>query len=161
MTLRALAAKAGVSYSLLTKVTSGNRQATPELVTAVARALGVTTDLLQPQAYCDAMTDPLMPLMAPSVPHSTSTTSRRRKTSSLAPCRSYGQPWRASMTSRKPPSTGPCRGPCPACLPNFTPQHTCSPARISGRHGGCSPRPTGAVTRSASPSGSTISPPPP
>ncbi|MFJ6212106.1 helix-turn-helix domain-containing protein [Streptomyces sp. NPDC092296] len=65
VTLRALAARAGVSYSLLTKVTSGHRPASPALVAAVARALGVTVDLLEPQPHRDATTDPLMPLMAP------------------------------------------------------------------------------------------------
>ncbi len=65
LTLRALATKAGVSYSLLTKVTSGNRPASPELVAAVARALGVAADLIEPQPHSDAMTEPLMPLMAP------------------------------------------------------------------------------------------------
>lgn len=65
MTLRALATSAGVSYSLLTKVTSGHRPATVEFVAAVSRALGVEPDVLQCRPYIDAMTDPLLPLMAP------------------------------------------------------------------------------------------------
>ena len=61
----ALAERAGVSYSLLTKVISGNKPATPELVAAVARALGVDAVELQAPPYAGGVTDPLLPLMAP------------------------------------------------------------------------------------------------
>lgn len=51
MTQTELARRAAVSYSLLTKVETGARAATPALVGAVARALGVSTAKLQGQPY--------------------------------------------------------------------------------------------------------------
>ncbi|WP_199520265.1 helix-turn-helix domain-containing protein [Kitasatospora sp. MBT63] len=63
---RQLADRAHVSYSLLTKVVSGHKPATPEFVAAVARALGVEPGDLQPPSYSDGMADdPLVPLMGP------------------------------------------------------------------------------------------------
>ncbi|MFJ2780193.1 helix-turn-helix domain-containing protein [Kitasatospora sp. NPDC087315] len=63
-----LARLAGVSYSLLTKVVSGDKPATPEFINAVARALGIEPADLQPgPTYSDGMfaADPLLPLMSP------------------------------------------------------------------------------------------------
>ncbi|MFJ7277900.1 helix-turn-helix domain-containing protein [Kitasatospora sp. NPDC098663] len=63
---RQLADLAHVSYSLLTKVVSGHKAATPEFVSAVARVLGVEPGDLQPPSYSDGMAaDPLVPLMGP------------------------------------------------------------------------------------------------
>jgi transcriptional regulator with XRE-family HTH domain len=48
---RALAQRAQISYSLLTKVESGHKPATPTLVAAVAKALSVERSALQGQPY--------------------------------------------------------------------------------------------------------------
>ncbi|MFJ9777221.1 helix-turn-helix domain-containing protein [Kitasatospora sp. NPDC101157] len=62
-----LARLAGVSYSLLTKVVSGAKPATPEFINAIARALGIGAEDLNPAAtYSDGMpADPLASLMGP------------------------------------------------------------------------------------------------
>ncbi|MFF0413459.1 helix-turn-helix domain-containing protein [Kitasatospora sp. NPDC004745] len=62
-----LSQRAGVSYSLLTKVVAGARPATPEFINAVARALTIAPDDLNPApTYSDGMpADPLAPLMEP------------------------------------------------------------------------------------------------
>lgn len=53
ITQRGLAAKAHVSFSLLTKVESGHRPASPALIAACARALGVESSVLVGQPYVE------------------------------------------------------------------------------------------------------------
>ncbi|MFE2726820.1 helix-turn-helix domain-containing protein [Kitasatospora sp. NPDC059327] len=62
-----LAQRAGVSYSLLTKVVTNKLPPTPGFINAVARALGVEpADLMPAPTYSDGMpADPLVPLMGP------------------------------------------------------------------------------------------------
>jgi transcriptional regulator with XRE-family HTH domain len=48
-----LAHRAGISYSLLTKVEAGHRPATPAVVAACARAMGVEPGALSGPAYMD------------------------------------------------------------------------------------------------------------
>ncbi|MBO1416711.1 helix-turn-helix domain-containing protein [Streptomyces sp. FH025] len=64
---RALAARANVSYSLLTKVEAGHKPASAAFLAAVARALRLKVGDLQPEPYSDGMgpKEPLLPLMAP------------------------------------------------------------------------------------------------
>ncbi len=52
MTQRALASRANVSYSLLRKVETGERPASPSFIAAVARALSVHVSDLTEQPYC-------------------------------------------------------------------------------------------------------------
>ena len=57
LTQHGLAARANVSYSLLTKVESGSRRATPAFVAACARALGVELSDLTDEPSSDGYRD--------------------------------------------------------------------------------------------------------
>jgi transcriptional regulator with XRE-family HTH domain len=65
LTQLALAERAHVSYSILTKVESGDRPASPALIAACARALGVEANVLTGQPYHSSRDDALRDLLSP------------------------------------------------------------------------------------------------
>src|SRR5579863_6724640 len=65
LTQRALADRAHVSYSLLTKVESGARPASPGLIAACARALGADVSRLTGQPYRPGRDGRLLGLLGP------------------------------------------------------------------------------------------------